>query len=207
MRPSVLKCFAFYLYWLLLNNQRKVKAQSLRLWAKDQQGMKFQWIIEHSGEGLVQVTLSNVSSNEYLNLFLSLLLHSDFSLVIPSAPVSAPLGSSVILPCDLSPALNARTFEVHWYKNLLHKNLVLLYKNQKVQENVGEDQYRNRVSLTGELDKGTVSLKLDNLTLADGGEYFCFVTSISWYEKGSMTLVVKGMRKSINNNFVKLRWS
>ncbi|XP_060720647.1 butyrophilin subfamily 2 member A2-like isoform X2 [Tachysurus vachellii] len=118
---------------------------------------------------------------------------ADFSLVIPGAPVSAPLGSSVILPCDLSPALNARTFEVHWYKNFLHKNLVLLYKDQKVQENFGEDQYRNRVSLTGEMDKGTVSLKLDNLTLADGGEYFCFVTSISWYEKGSMTLVVKAL--------------
>ncbi|XP_058240033.1 butyrophilin subfamily 2 member A2-like, partial [Hemibagrus wyckioides] len=115
---------------------------------------------------------------------------SEFTLVIPSASVSALFGSSVVLSCGLSPALNTRTFEVHWYKNILYENVVLLYKDQKVQENVGEEQNRNRVSLIGDLDKGNVSLKLENLTLVDGG---CFVKSISWYEKGSVTLVVKAL--------------
>ncbi|KAG7313856.1 hypothetical protein KOW79_022352 [Hemibagrus wyckioides] len=114
----------------------------------------------------------------------------EFTLVIPSASVSALFGSSVVLSCGLSPALNTRTFEVHWYKNILYENVVLLYKDQKVQENVGEEQNRNRVSLIGDLDKGNVSLKLENLTLVDGG---CFVKSISWYEKGSVTLVVKAL--------------
>ncbi|KAK3507246.1 hypothetical protein QTP70_012150, partial [Hemibagrus guttatus] len=116
-----------------------------------------------------------------------------FSIVIPSASVSALVGSSVILPCGISPALNARTFEVHWYKNALYQNLVLLYKGQKVLEN------RNRVTLIGELDKGNISLKLDNLTLIDGGEYFCFVKTISWYEKGSMTLLVKVVHRMLSS--------
>ncbi|MCJ8749292.1 hypothetical protein PDJAM_G00174650 [Pangasius djambal] len=117
---------------------------------------------------------------------------AEFSIVVPNASVSAPLGSSVVLPCGLSPSLNARTFEVRWSKHGEH-DLILLYQDQKVQENVGKDQYRDRVSLIGELDKGNVSLKLDNLTVADRGEYICFVKSISWYEKGSMNLVVKAL--------------
>ncbi|XP_053087019.1 butyrophilin subfamily 1 member A1-like isoform X2 [Pangasianodon hypophthalmus] len=117
---------------------------------------------------------------------------AEFSIIVPNAPVSAPLGSSVVLPCGLSPSLNARTFEVRWSKQGEH-DPILLYQDQKVQENVGKDQYRDRVSLIGELDKGNVSLKLDNLTVVDKGEYICFVESITWYEKGSMNLVVKAL--------------
>ncbi|KAI5087659.1 butyrophilin-like, partial [Silurus meridionalis] len=111
-----------------------------------------------------------------------------FSIVVPKAPVSAFLGSSVILPCNLSPSINARTFEVRWYKNGEHEKPVLFYKEKK---NTGQSQDRDRVSLIGELDNRNVSLKLDHLTMADSGEYTCFVKSLSWYEKGSMNLAVK----------------
>lgn len=87
--------------------------------------------------------------------------------------------------------------EVHWYKNDDINNPVLLYQDQKVQENV-RTEYRDRVSLIGELDKGNVSLKLDNLTTVDSGEYTCFVKSISWYDKHSVNLLVKGTTKSNN---------
>ncbi|XP_046699327.1 butyrophilin subfamily 1 member A1-like [Silurus meridionalis] len=113
---------------------------------------------------------------------------AEFSIVVPKAPVSAFLGSSVILPCNLSPSINARTFEVRWYKNGEHEKPVLFYKEKK---NTGQSQDRDRVSLIGELDNRNVSLKLDHLTMADSGEYTCFVKSLSWYEKGSMNLAVK----------------
>ncbi|KAI4883834.1 hypothetical protein NFI96_020723 [Prochilodus magdalenae] len=115
---------------------------------------------------------------------------SEFSLIVPSGSVSEPLGSSVVLPCGLSPSLNAKTFEVRWYKNN-YKNLVLLYKDLKVQENTGDPQYRGRVSPIGELEKGNVSLKLENLTLADRGEYLCYVKSFTWYESATVNLTVK----------------
>ncbi|KAI5087660.1 butyrophilin subfamily 2 member A2-like isoform X1 [Silurus meridionalis] len=118
---------------------------------------------------------------------------ADFSIVTPNASVSAWLGSSVILPCSLSPPLNARDFEVQWYKKKDSQKTVLLHQEQKVQENDVDDQYRDRVSLIGELDNGNVSLKLDNLKTADRGEYTCFVKSLRWYERGSMNLVVKAI--------------
>ncbi|KAF5893423.1 butyrophilin subfamily 1 member A1-like, partial [Clarias magur] len=119
---------------------------------------------------------------------------AEFSLVIPKSSVSAQLGSSVVLPCSLSPPLNARTFEVQWYTNKNSKKTVLLlYQDLSVQEIMEDARYRDRVSLIGELEKGDVSLELKNLTAADEGEYVCRVQSISWYEKGSVNLVVKAL--------------
>ncbi|KAL7856332.1 hypothetical protein AOLI_G00199360 [Acnodon oligacanthus] len=93
-----------------------------------------------------------------------------FSVSVPNS-VSALSGSSVVLPCGLSPSYDAKTFEFRWYRNDDYDDPVLLYENLKVQENTGDPQYRGRVSLIGELEKGNVSLKLENLTLADSGEY------------------------------------
>ncbi|KAI4894482.1 hypothetical protein NFI96_029399, partial [Prochilodus magdalenae] len=116
---------------------------------------------------------------------------SEFSLSVPKGSVSEPLGSSAVLPCGLSPSLNAETFEIRWHRND-HNNPVLLYKDLQIQENTGDPQYR-RVSLTGELEKGNVSLKLENLTLADAGEYVCYVKSLIWYESATVNLIVKAL--------------
>ncbi|KAI4884638.1 hypothetical protein NFI96_027524, partial [Prochilodus magdalenae] len=110
-----------------------------------------------------------------------------FSLVVPD-DVVGQLGSSVVLPCAVSPSLNCKSFEVHWYGPNNKDNLVLLYKDLNVQENTGDPRYRDRVSLIGELEKGSISLKLKNLTLADRGEYVCFVESHKWYEEASVFL-------------------
>ncbi|XP_036439428.1 butyrophilin-like protein 8 [Colossoma macropomum] len=111
-----------------------------------------------------------------------------FSLLVPDGFISAQIGSSVVLPCGLSTALDIKSYEVRWHRPNKKENPILLYKDLKVQENIGDPQYRGRVSLIGELQKGNVSLKLENLTLADRGEYVCFVKSTEWYERGSVIL-------------------
>ncbi|XP_072526902.1 uncharacterized protein [Salminus brasiliensis] len=113
-----------------------------------------------------------------------------FSLVVPDGSLSAQLGSSVVLPCALSPSLDSKDYEIRWYRPNNEDNPVLLYKDLQVQENAGHPQYRGRVSLVGDLLKGNVSLKLENLTLADRGEYVCFVSSYKWYEKKSDFLTI-----------------
>ncbi|KAI4873632.1 hypothetical protein NFI96_028832, partial [Prochilodus magdalenae] len=113
-----------------------------------------------------------------------------FSMLVPDS-VSAGLGSSVILPCGLSPSYDAKTFEVRWYRNEDYSNPILLYQNLKVQESAGDPQYRGRASLIGKLEKGNASLKLENLTLADRGEYMCNVEGTQWYDRANVSLVVK----------------
>uniref|UniRef100_A0A3B1JML6 Ig-like domain-containing protein n=1 Tax=Astyanax mexicanus TaxID=7994 RepID=A0A3B1JML6_ASTMX len=96
-----------------------------------------------------------------------------FSLQVPGGFIQAKVGSSVLLPCEMSPALNAESYKVSWYRPSKEDSPVLLYKDLKVQENAGDPQYRGRASLVGDLQKGNVSLKLENLTVADRGEYVC----------------------------------
>ncbi|KAG9259663.1 butyrophilin subfamily 1 member A1-like isoform X1 [Astyanax mexicanus] len=115
-----------------------------------------------------------------------------FSLQVPGGFIQAKVGSSVLLPCEMSPALNAESYKVSWYRPNKEDSPVLLYKDLKVQENTGDPQYRGRVSLVGDLQKGNISLKLENLTVADRGEYVCFVQSGTWYERASVNLDITG---------------
>ncbi|KAL7841060.1 hypothetical protein SRHO_G00247510 [Serrasalmus rhombeus] len=111
-----------------------------------------------------------------------------FSLVVPDGDTSGQLGSSVVLPCELSTSLDIRRYELHWHRPDKFDNPVLLYRDLKVQENIGDPQYRGRASLIGELQKGNASLRLENLTVADRGEYVCYVKSYIWYEEASVFL-------------------
>ncbi|KAI4882489.1 hypothetical protein NFI96_021770, partial [Prochilodus magdalenae] len=85
-----------------------------------------------------------------------------------------------------SPAVDSKSYKIHWYGPKDKDNPILVYKDLKVQESDGDPRYRDRVSLIGELEKGNVSLKLETLTQEDPGEYVCFVNSYKWYEEASV---------------------
>ncbi|KAL2079145.1 hypothetical protein ACEWY4_024889 [Coilia grayii] len=116
---------------------------------------------------------------------------STFNLTVPLDPISSQLDSSVILPCQLYPHFNAQPFRVHWHRSDDVETTVLLYEGQQIQEASADPQYRGRVSLVGDLEKGDVSLKLENLTLADRGGYVCFVKSETWYERARVSVGMK----------------
>ncbi|KAI4885442.1 hypothetical protein NFI96_032387, partial [Prochilodus magdalenae] len=113
-----------------------------------------------------------------------------FSLVVPDGVIFGHSGSSVVLPCAVSPAVDSRSYKVQWYSPNDKDNPILIYKDLKVQESDGDAwyRYRDRVTLIGELEKGNVSLKLETLTEEDRGEYVCFVNSYRWYEEASVFL-------------------
>ncbi|KAL2096886.1 hypothetical protein ACEWY4_006093 [Coilia grayii] len=112
-------------------------------------------------------------------------------MIVPDGPISAPLGASITLPCSVSPAFSVVPLKTTWYRPDKFNTHVLLYENRKVQKDPSDAQYRGRVSLVGQLDQGNVSMRLDNLTLADRGEYLCHVQSRVWYEEATVSLVVE----------------
>ncbi|XP_053533706.1 butyrophilin subfamily 2 member A2 [Ictalurus punctatus] len=112
-----------------------------------------------------------------------------FSVKVQS-PASGFLGSSVSLHCALVNNMDARNLEVSWYHPKMQNTPILSYKNTQIQSPV-DVQYQRRVFLLGELEKGDVSLKLENLTLADRGEYVCHVSSDNWYDKATVSLTVR----------------
>ncbi|XP_045071611.1 uncharacterized protein LOC121566612 isoform X48 [Coregonus clupeaformis] len=113
-----------------------------------------------------------------------------FTLTVPDGPTSTLSGSSVSLLCEVSPLFNAEPLEVRWYRSSNFQSPALLYKDHKIQEVPVDPQYRGRVSLTGGLERGNVSLRLERVTQEDRGEYICQVTSDQWYEKASVFLTV-----------------
>ncbi|XP_042168007.1 uncharacterized protein LOC112231763 isoform X41 [Oncorhynchus tshawytscha] len=113
-----------------------------------------------------------------------------FTLTVPDGPTSTLSGSSVSLLCQVSPLFNAEPLEVRWYHSSNSHSLALLYKDHKIQEAPVDPRYRGRVSLTGGMERGNVSLTLERVTLEDRGEYVCQVTSEQWYEKASVFLTV-----------------
>ncbi|KAG9346980.1 hypothetical protein JZ751_005907 [Albula glossodonta] len=112
-----------------------------------------------------------------------------FSVVVPQRPISARLGSRVTLPCWLSPDISAEAMEVRWYRKDF-QTPALLYREKQLQGDPQDPQYKGRVSLdqrnpqSGGLKAGDVSLKLENVTLEDEGEFVCYVSSDLHYDPG-----------------------
>ncbi|XP_036420675.1 butyrophilin subfamily 2 member A2-like isoform X2 [Colossoma macropomum] len=129
----------------------------------------------------------------FLPLTLSHASTNLFSVEVPKASVSGLYGGSVSLPCTVSKNIDVRQFEVRWYRPSMYITPVLLYKSGQIVETSANKQYLGRVSLLGALEKGDVSLKLDNLMMADEGLYICHVGSDSWYDKGNMSLKIRAV--------------
>ncbi|XP_073800250.1 uncharacterized protein isoform X2 [Danio rerio] len=119
---------------------------------------------------------------------LCLLLVADgFTVRGPSAPLSAPLGSSVVLPCYVDEALPMEDLEVEWRKadsETLVDSLSLDTDESEVQQ----QEYQERAHFfTEEIQHGNFSLRLYNLRAEDEGEYRCTVHS----QRGSGEIVVQ----------------
>ncbi|XP_056316822.1 butyrophilin subfamily 1 member A1-like [Danio aesculapii] len=130
-------------------------------------------------------------------LLLNLLTDCSVSitLVAPPGPVVAHVGSTVILPCWISPAQNAEALEIRWYRHGEFRNTVLFYQHGKIQDEQ-EESFRNRSSLTprsdrsGGLKGGDLSLKLEKIIIQDEGSFHCYVSGDSAYSNAELKLKV-----------------
>ncbi|XP_045572693.1 butyrophilin subfamily 1 member A1 isoform X2 [Salmo salar] len=141
--------------------------------------------IMHSGVWLRLMTL------KALTVLMAAQSPAVFTLMVPHGLILTALNSSVSLACELSPLFNAEPLEVRWYRSGDFDKPALLYEDHKIQEAPVDPRYRGRVSLTGGLERGNVSLTLERVTLEDMGEYVCHVSNAQWYEKASVFLTVK----------------
>ncbi|XP_026099174.1 uncharacterized protein LOC113070176 [Carassius auratus] len=93
----------------------------------------------------------------------------------PSAPLVAPLGSSVVLLCYVDDPLPVEDLEVEW-RRPDSETLVHLYQDGKSQTEVQEQDYQDRAHFFNEeFQHGNFSLRLDDLRTEDEGQYTCTV--------------------------------
>ncbi|XP_067303803.1 butyrophilin-like protein 8 [Pseudorasbora parva] len=129
-------------------------------------------------------------------LLMNLLIETSesFSVVVPGDQIVAHVGSTVTLPCWISPPENAEALEIRWYRHDQFSNPVLFYQDGKIQD-LQEESFRNRSSLTlrsdlsGGLKDGDISLRLEKLRIQDEGSIHCYVSGDSIY--GSQGMVLK----------------
>ncbi|XP_052417760.1 butyrophilin subfamily 2 member A2-like isoform X2 [Carassius gibelio] len=130
-------------------------------------------------------------------LLMNIFIETSVSLtvLVPGDPVVAHVGSTVILPCWISPAQNAEALEIRWYRHDQFNNPVLLYNQGKIQD-VQEKSYRGRSSLkpwsdqSGGLKDGDVSLRLEKLTLQDEGSFRCYVSGDREFDSKEVALKI-----------------
>ncbi|XP_042257878.1 CD276 antigen-like isoform X2 [Thunnus maccoyii] len=123
------------------------------------------------------------------DLKLHCVAHDSQSEVIGSAqPIITSPGDDVILPCHLDPEFNVQRLTVEWSKpdlkpdpsdRLSRVEYVHLYRNRREVPDMKIPAYLSRTELfTDELERGNISLKIMNVTLADEGRYRCLVPKL-----------------------------
>ncbi|XP_077058457.1 junctional adhesion molecule-like [Siphateles boraxobius] len=122
----------------------------------------------------------------------------------PSDPLVVPLGSSVVLPCYVDKPLPVTGLEVQWGRTD-SETPVHLFLDGESRSEVQQQDYHDRAHFfTDQIQHGNFSLRLDNLTAEDEGNYTCKVYSLQESNetvvqiKDVERLLVSGSSRSIS---------
>ncbi|XP_064330045.1 butyrophilin subfamily 1 member A1-like isoform X2 [Phalacrocorax carbo] len=115
---------------------------------------------------------------------------AQFRVLGPDQPVTAVVGEDVVLPCRLSPRLNAENMDVLWFRSTLPM-YTHVYRSGQDDYSLQNPQYQGRTELSKEgLSVGHVSLRILSTRLSDEGQYRCRVQDGDSYEEASVELQV-----------------
>ncbi|XP_072315320.1 butyrophilin subfamily 1 member A1-like [Eucyclogobius newberryi] len=136
----------------------------------------------------------------WLEVFLCVWLSeaaSENFVVSVSGNVSVHTKHTAILPCWLSPQQSAEDMEVNWFIHNQFDAPVMSYKDKTINSASQPASYSGRVSFgqreasSGGLREGDATLKLVNVTLADAGDYTCYVSSDKHHDRASFSVFVR----------------
>ncbi|XP_067169814.1 butyrophilin subfamily 1 member A1-like isoform X33 [Apteryx mantelli] len=121
---------------------------------------------------------------------------AQLKVVGPGHPVTATVGQSIVLPCQLSPSLNAQSMAVRWIRR---------HKTETVhQYEDGEDlyveqmrEYQGRTVLSHDgLSRGSLDLQIVSVRPSDDGTYICTVQDAAGYAEAIVELEVAAIGSS-----------
>ncbi|XP_009665498.2 butyrophilin subfamily 1 member A1-like isoform X1 [Struthio camelus] len=105
-------------------------------------------------------------------------------------PITAVVGGDVVLPCHLSPRLNAENMEVRWFRSRFSV-YVHLYHSRQDHYSSQMPEYHERTEFLKEgISVGNVSLRILRIRLTDEGQYQCLIKDGNFYEEATLELKV-----------------
>ncbi|KAM6451956.1 uncharacterized protein PHA67_018510 isoform 2-T3 [Liasis olivaceus] len=120
-----------------------------------------------------------------------------FSITGSANPPIAQIGKKVTLSCEMKGCTSSK-LRMHLYKWESCKNQTLFIhdstREPNIQENSPEEREENG-SPRGQYKNGLLSMTLDEVQLANSGQYVCTVTCDDVYKESTMELQVEGTIK------------
>ncbi|XP_074875238.1 butyrophilin subfamily 1 member A1-like [Buteo buteo] len=115
---------------------------------------------------------------------------AQFRVLGPDHPIVAIMGEDVVLPCRLSPGLNAENMEVRWFRTQFSV-YVHLYHSGQDHYSSQMPEYQGRTEFLKEgISAGNASLRILRTRLSDEGRYQCFIKDGDFYEEATLELNV-----------------
>ncbi|PKU28064.1 butyrophilin subfamily 3 member a2-like isoform x1 [Limosa lapponica baueri] len=128
--------------------------------------------------------------SNFLILHLFRLGSVQFRVVGPGRPLLATVGQDVVLPCHLSPRMDARNLEIRWIRHQVSET-VHLYRNGADQHWNQMEEYAGRTELARDgLFNGSLDLRISDLRPSDDGRYICTVRDADSYGAAVVELKV-----------------
>ncbi|XP_051778275.1 butyrophilin subfamily 1 member A1-like isoform X4 [Erpetoichthys calabaricus] len=115
-------------------------------------------------------------------------LQGSFEISVPDEPVVGVVKGSVVLPCQVIPVVNTKDLEIAWLRD---RENIYNVKNDQV---TIDEKFKGRVEIfKEEVNKGNVSLKIQDVVVSDWGVYTCNVLTSDYFREGLITLNVIGV--------------
>ncbi|KAM6106994.1 butyrophilin subfamily 1 member A1-like isoform 1-T1 [Phoenicopterus ruber ruber] len=115
---------------------------------------------------------------------------AEFRVVGPGGPLRATVGQDIVLPCHLSPRMDARSLEIRWIR-LESSATVHHYRNGQDLHGEQMREYDGRTELVrDDLSGGSLDLRIFELRPSDEGQYVCTVKDGASYGEAVVELEV-----------------
>ncbi|KAM6326016.1 butyrophilin subfamily 1 member A1-like isoform 2-T3 [Alca torda] len=129
----------------------------------------------------------------FLTLHVLRLGSAEFRVVGPGRPLRAAVGQDVVLPCHLSPRVDARSLEIRWIRYRFSET-VHLYRNGEDLDGAQMREYAGRTELARDgVSNGTLDLRITGVRPSDDGQYVCTVRDAASYGETMVDLEVAAM--------------